>query len=684
MRNLRATKLSRHRGSDWRPRLIHLATVLGFAIPAVAYLWMIHAYGVNVIYLDQWDDVALIGHAYSGTLHFSTLWAQHNENRIFFPNLIVLALAYTTHFNLVTEEYLSALMLFGGTALIICAHKRRSPERRWIWYCPVAFLLFSLAQADNTLWGFQMAWYLVVLTVALALYLLDREPLRMLVFGGAIAAAVVASFSSVQGLLVWPTGLLLICLRRRPAHLATAWIGSAVLAGVIYFVGFNSSVGSPSQALLHDPVGFLTLFLRIAGDLAGDPQPGALVTLFGSMLVVTAIWALVRFSTRERTTTGGRPLALSLIFFGLLVSGLTAYGRSGLGVIGFAALNRYTVFAVFVLVGLYLAVLDPPLAPELRSSAPPPPARRTGQRQPFSEPLFALARGVVGIGIVLTVIIGSANGITQARESRQNLLYLGQVIVRANQYPDVVVAQTLYFFASTPTVLHWITIAKDDRLSLFGTGDAARYLSEKPIHFRISPLRAAMMFPHTGSTLHGKQVLDVFASGSYEVTRVDYFLSGPGLAEASFATGVMTNYGWLATWNTSKVPNGSYTIDATVYDSRGRSVRILPVEVRVENATTPALPTVPPPRRVVQPPPTAQPPSTQPPATHVYVVQPGDTLWALAARYLGNPLRYQQLFALNRGISQVDGFTLVDPNLIYPGMKLVFPADAVGLPPPAP
>jgi nucleoid-associated protein YgaU len=71
-------------------------------------------------------------------------------------------------------------------------------------------------------------------------------------------------------------------------------------------------------------------------------------------------------------------------------------------------------------------------------------------------------------------------------------------------------------------------------------------------------------------------------------------------------------------------------------------------------------------------------------ATHVYVVQPGDTLWALAARYLGNPLRYQELFALNRGISQIDGFTLVDPNLIYPGMKLLLPADATGLPPPAP
>jgi LysM repeat protein len=74
------------------------------------------------------------------------------------------------------------------------------------------------------------------------------------------------------------------------------------------------------------------------------------------------------------------------------------------------------------------------------------------------------------------------------------------------------------------------------------------------------------------------------------------------------------------------------------------------------------------------------PPSAQPAATHIYVVQPGDTLWDLAARYLGNPLRYQELFAMNRGLSQADGHTLVDPNLIYPGMKLQFPADATGIP----
>ena len=560
--------------SDWRSWLIPVATLLGFAIPAVSYLWMIHGYGVNVVFADQWDDVVLIGHAFSGTLHLSTLWTQHYENRIFFPNLIVLALAYTTHLNVVTEEYLSALMSFGATALVICAHKRRSPERRWIWYCPVAFLLLSLAQAGNTLWGFQMAWYLVLFMVALALFLLDQEPQRWPVFGVAIAAAVIASFSSLQGLLVWPAGLLLIYLRRRAPHLAMTWIGSAVVAGVIYFVGFNFNVSQPASP---DPVAAVGFFVRVVGDIVGESQPGVLVTLFGSVLVVTAIWVLVRFAIGGRTSTGGRPFALSLILFGLLFSGLTAYGRSGLAVFGFDVEDRYTVFAIFVLVGLYLAVLDRPVASELRSpedDARPP--------HVVSDRLFTLARVVVGVGIVLTVIIGSANGISQARAIGQNRTYLGRVTVRANQYPDTVV-NNLDWLEGVPAIRRQITIARDHRLSLFGTGDATRYLSEPPLNFYGTPLRATVVLPRNGSTLHGRRFLDVTVSDQFDVTKVDYVLSGPGRESATFATGSRTKYGWIGGWNTSTVPNGSYTIDATVSDSGGRTVTTPPVEVRVEN-----------------------------------------------------------------------------------------------------
>ncbi|HXW79782.1 MAG TPA: hypothetical protein VEJ84_09790 [Acidimicrobiales bacterium] len=569
---------------DRRSYLIFVSTFLGFAIPMASYLWMIHAYGVNVIYWDQWDDINLIGHAFSGTLHFSMLWSQHFENRIFFPNLVVLALAYSTHLNVVTEEYLSALMLFGGTALVICNHKRRSPARRWIWYCPVAFLLLSLAQAGNALWGFQMAWYLVLLMVALSLFLLDNEPPSWLALAFALGAAVIATFSSLQGLLVWPAGLLLIYLRRRPRHFIVVWMGAAVLAGTTYFVGFNFNVLQSNKGSL---AALATFFVRLIGDVVGESDPGSLETIFGSVLILVSIWALVRFVLQARTGTGGRPFALSLLLFGLLFSGVTALGRSGIGASGVNVEGRYTVFAVFVLVGLYLVVLDPRLASELPSSEQPHnrrPRREPGARRGvLSDPLLTLARLVVGVGVVLTVVFGSINGISQARWVRDIRLYVGRITVGANHYPNGLVVPNLVYYTESPqTIRRQITIAQDDRLSLFATSDAGKYLSEGPLP--LAPLRAAMILPRNGFTLHAKQLLDVIVTDSYDVTSVNYFLSGPGMAKASIATGSQTQYGWIARWNTSTVLNGGYKVDAIVRDADGRSATTRAVEVRVHNA----------------------------------------------------------------------------------------------------
>ena len=46
-----------------------------------------------------------------------------------------------------------------------------------------------------------------------------------------------------------------------------------------------------------------------------------------------------------------------------------------------------------------------------------------------------------------------------------------------------------------------------------------------------------------------------------------------------------------------------------------------------------------------------------------YVIQKGDTLWAIAKQYLGNGSRYTQIFEDNREV-------IKDPDLIYPGQKI--------------
>lgn len=70
----------------------------------------------------------------------------------------------------------------------------------------------------------------------------------------------------------------------------------------------------------------------------------------------------------------------------------------------------------------------------------------------------------------------------------------------------------------------------------------------------------------------------------------------------------------------------------------------------------------------------------------VYVVVAGDTLWDIAARRLGDPLRWPEIFALNRGVARQPqyGWTLTNPNLIWPGLPLRLPVEAAPAPTEAP
>src|SRR5205085_10121270 len=58
-----------------------------------------------------------------------------------------------------------------------------------------------------------------------------------------------------------------------------------------------------------------------------------------------------------------------------------------------------------------------------------------------------------------------------------------------------------------------------------------------------------------------------------------------------------------------------------------------------------------------------------------YSVERGDTLWGISARFLGDPLRWPELFEANRGTSLPDGRTLTNPNLIWPELRLRVPVD---------
>jgi len=56
-----------------------------------------------------------------------------------------------------------------------------------------------------------------------------------------------------------------------------------------------------------------------------------------------------------------------------------------------------------------------------------------------------------------------------------------------------------------------------------------------------------------------------------------------------------------------------------------------------------------------------------------YTVQPGDTLSGIGARLLGDPNRWHEIFQMNRGAQAPDGHVLLNPNIIWAGLRLRLP-----------
>jgi DNA-binding SARP family transcriptional activator/LysM repeat protein len=113
------------------------------------------------------------------------------------------------------------------------------------------------------------------------------------------------------------------------------------------------------------------------------------------------------------------------------------------------------------------------------------------------------------------------------------------------------------------------------------------------------------------------------------------------------------------------------TLKATVLTDASRPLT-------ASNPTTPAA-------SVAASPPNATTPAPSPGASTTYVVERGDTLWGIAERQLGDPLRWSEIYQLNEDRPQPDGATLTDPHWIDPGWTLILPGPpAPATTPPAP
>ena len=375
-------------------------TAVLLLIPVAIYFWFIHQFGVNAIYYDQWDNVALLTHtqffhSYSHT-NLALLWSQHGEDRTFFPNLIVLALGHLTNLNIVTELYLSAVLLLSAFVLIILAHRQDMARTPLVLYLPVAFLVFTLGQYENTLFGFQLWLYLVMATLAATIFLLNLRKVSWLLLVAAIATAVVGSYSAVDGLIIWPAGLVVLVWKHRPRAFVCTWLIAAVATTGLYFYHFEFSAaaagGGTGTYLLAHPLSAAEFFFFVIGDIMGRPLPQGTsdpdVVAIGVAVFFLAVVCLAVYGRHRHLSRS--PVGPALICFGILFAIFVTVGRANLGLAA-ASQSRFVTEDALILVGCYLCLLERWPARHDHESVPAGVAA-TVEAQPKTDPLGGIPR----------------------------------------------------------------------------------------------------------------------------------------------------------------------------------------------------------------------------------------------------------------------------------------------------
>jgi hypothetical protein len=459
----------------------HLPTrnaAIGFVVLAGLYLAFVAAYGVNGLWFDDWGFVSLVHAAQTGHLSFGLLWAQHNENRMAIPYLAMLAVALPTHYDTKVVMLLDGVFFvatFGLWLAIVSSYCQRRVTLPLVAVCGVVW--FSLADWQNALWGFQLAWYLILgLLMGMLLLLLNRSPdrpeLGRLV--GAVAVAVVASYSSAQGLLLWPVGLLCLAWgwwgpgRSRARVEAPVWVGAGAVATAVYFVGYAGKGFSP-DVLVDSPRLVVESVLANIGNVfpSASPLLGLHEALGAVLLLATGVVSYL--SLRDRALEQRGILPLCLLVFAVLFDLSVTTDRLIFG-LALSVTSRYTMANLLLPLGL------------IAYGWSRLPRRFDEQQQRAGVIVIGVLCGAL---VLVQVVVSSSYGLQQASQHRSVMTTANRIVVNFDRIPPS--ERGCYEFALVGDAglvgdLSAIREARSEGLTMFSSDETYRALGLPKVH----------------------------------------------------------------------------------------------------------------------------------------------------------------------------------------------------------
>jgi hypothetical protein len=317
-------------------RARHLAWFAAlFAVIVAAKLHLLHGYPMPIPFWDQWDgELATL---YKPLPHGALTWRQmftfHNEHRIFFSRMLAIVLLAVNGQWDPALQIVVNIFLHAATTVVFAATLWLACGRRWLEWIVVALALavappFAL---ENTLAGFQSAFYFLILVSLLALWLMTRDRVGSLSWVVGWFCSFAAVFTVAGGVLIVPViGCFIVLRTLGDLRWWRQALANLIALASVAAVGYSALPPPiPAHAFLKAAsVGaFLRAFARnLAFPWITSPRLSLLMWL---PLGVLAVMVLVRRFRVGRI----EPYLLSLGAWVVLQAAAVAYSRGANGAV---------------------------------------------------------------------------------------------------------------------------------------------------------------------------------------------------------------------------------------------------------------------------------------------------------------------------------------------------------------
>jgi hypothetical protein len=290
------------------------------------------------LYADDWALLPFVSDVLDHGIRFQYFFAEHGVHRMFFPNIIFFASALLTNFNVKANMYIS-WFLVTATYIVYLVYLKRtikcetSTDRLKCLFLGLilGFYCFNLVQVENTIWGFQLGFFMVGIFSVLCFYFFYRSftenknlfLLFSMIFG------FIAAFSSFHGIFAFPVILfVLFLLRLSGEKIHIKYFLTIVLTTILtYGVYFSGLKGQP-DAMRIFPKYFLQIivyfFTAVGNSFTFLFTAPAFIT--GMLLVVIGITITIYLILKKKIRAHIFPLCL--IYFGYAFCIAIAGGRS--------------------------------------------------------------------------------------------------------------------------------------------------------------------------------------------------------------------------------------------------------------------------------------------------------------------------------------------------------------------